>query len=185
MASFLLDGLLAALLVATIIYAVMLDRRLRTFRQARDEMQALLANFTAATVQAQSGIAALRDNGQNTSAELKGQLERGKALRDDLAFLLDRGAILADRLEKGIGAARTTAKEAEGRIKPAPVRIAAEAAARQPAGPRPAPVMGRSEPRLSELRADLRVATERADRRAAAEPADAARDFLRALKTAR
>ena len=58
MASFLLDGLLVGLLVATIIYAIMLDRRLRTFRQARDEMQALLANFTAATVQAQSGIAA-------------------------------------------------------------------------------------------------------------------------------
>ena len=189
MASFLLEGLLAVLLTATIIYAVILDRRLRIFRQARDEMQALLGNFTAATVQAQSGMVALRDTSTTTATELKAQLDRGKALRDDLAFLLDRGTELADRLENNIGAARAAAKTAENKVKP--VRMA-EAIARQapearPVTERPEPRAKdlRSEPRISELRADLRVATERADRRAAAEPTDAARDFLRALKAAR
>lgn len=191
MASFLLEGLLAVLLTATIIYAVILDRRLRVFRQSRDEMQALLANFTAATVQAQSGMVALRDTSTTTAAELKSQLDRGKALRDDLAFLLDRGTELADRLETGIGAARNTAKTVDP-VRVKPVRVA-EAIARQAAEARPATERAekpranefRVEPRVSELRADLRVATERADRRAAAEPTDAARDFLRALKAAR
>jgi hypothetical protein len=179
MASFLLDGLLVGLLTATIIYAVILDRRLRTFRQSRDEMQALLANFTAATVQAQAGMVALRDTSQTTSTDLKDQLERGKALRDDLAFLLDRGTSLADRLESGITAARASAKTADNRGKPT-VRLA-EAAARQSAESRPAE---RTEPRRGELRGEPRLATERAERRAA-EPSDAAWDFLRALKSAR
>ena len=187
MASFLLEGLLAALLATTIVYAVILDRRLRTFRQARDEMQALLGNFTAATVQAQAGMTALRDTSTTTAAELKAQLDRGKALRDDLSFLLDRGTDLADRLEKHIGAARASAKTAEPKVVK-PVRMAeaiARQAAEKPAVAEPRVKDLRPEPRISELRADLRGATERADRRAAAEPTDAARDFLRALKAAR
>lgn len=187
MASFLLEGLLAALLATTIVYAVILDRRLRTFRQARDEMQALLGAFTAATVQAQSGMTALRDTSTTTAAELKAQLDRGKALRDDLSFLLDRGGDLADRLENHIGAARASAKTAEPKVVK-PMRMAeaiARQAAEKPASAEPRVKDLRPEPRISELRADLRGATERADRRAAAEPTDAARDFLRALKAAR
>jgi hypothetical protein len=175
MASFLLDGLLVALLTATIIYAVILDRRLRTFRQARDEMQALLANFTAATVQAQSGMVSLRDTSQTTAAELKDQFERGKSLRDDLSFLLEHGATLADRLESSISAARASARTVESRGKPA-VRLA-EAVARPAAEARPV-----AAPR-AETRTEPRLATERAERKA--EPAEAARDFLRALKAAR
>lgn len=181
MASFLLDGLLACLLVATIIYAIILDRRLRTFRQARDEMQALLGNFTAATIQAQSSLASLRDASQTTTAELQDQFERGKALRDDLAFLLDRGGSLADRLEGGISAARASAKFTDTRGKPA-ARLA-EAAVSPPAQPRPA--MERTEPRgVGDVRAEPRLAANRAAPRAAA-PTDAAWDYLRALKSAR
>jgi len=139
-----------------------------------------LANFTAATVQAQSSIATLRDASQTTSAELKDQFERGKALRDDLAFLLDRGANLADRLESGISAARASAKTTDNRGKPA-VRLA-EAMASQPAQSRPA--AERTEPRVGNLRAEPRLAPNRAEPRAAA-PSDAAFDFLRALKSAR
>jgi len=126
MASLLLEGLLAVLLVATIAYAAMLDRRLRTLRQSRDEMQALLASFTAATAHAQAGLVALRETGQTTTRDLQGDIERAKSLRDDLSFLLDRGNSLADRLEGGIGAARVAVKAAaprnENRSKPDLVR---------------------------------------------------------------
>lgn len=175
MASFFLDAVLVGLLTATIIYAVILDRRLRTFRNAREEMQSLLAHFTAATIQAQSNMTALRETSQTTSVELKDQLDRGKALRDDLAFLLDRGTSLADRLEGGISAARAAAKPNEGPRKPA-VRIA-EAASRESAEPR-APAA-----RQSELRAEDRPSERHGAR--VGQPVDAARDFLRALKAAR
>lgn len=115
MASLLLEGLLAVLLVATIAYSVMLDRRLRTLRQSRDEMQALLASFTAATAHAQAGLVALRETSQSAGESLQSDIERAKALRDDLGFLLDRGNSLADRLEGGIGAARVAAKNSAPR----------------------------------------------------------------------
>lgn len=177
MASFLLDAVLAGLLTATIIYAVILDRRLRTFRNAREEMQSLLAHFTAATVQAQSNMTALRETSQTTSVDLKDQLERGKALRDDLAFLLDRGTSLADRLEGGISAARAAAKTSDGPRGPA-VRLA-EAVSREAADTR-APAA-----RKNDLRPGERPSEARGGESRSAQPADAARDFLRALKTAR
>jgi hypothetical protein len=176
MASFLLDAVLVGLLTATIIYAAILDRRLRTFRNAREEMQSLLANFTAATIQAQSSMTALREASQTTSTDLKDQLDRGKALREDLAFLLDRGASLADRLEGGISAVRGAAKPAEGARKPA-VRLA-EAVIREPTD-------ARGGGRASELRGEERPSEPRAGEPRPGKPADAARDFLRALKAAR
>ncbi len=177
MASFLLDAVLVGLLTATIIYAVILDRRLRIFRNAREEMQSLLAHFTAATIQAQSNMTSLRETSQTTSAELKERLERGKALRDDLAFLLDRGASLADRLEGGISAARAAAKASDGPRAPA-VRLA-EAVSREATDAR---AQGA---RKNDLRAGERPSESRNGESRSAPPADAARDFLRALKAAR
>lgn len=179
MASLLLDGLMIALLIATIAYAVMLDRRLRSFRQSRDEMQQLLSVFTAATAQAQSGIVALREAAQSTSGDLKAQLDRAKALRDDLAFLVDRGGSLADRLEGGVSAARAGVKAAEVRTKPA-IRLA-EAVARQAGGP--VAQDNRREERSTQRREGSAIGAMAAE--ASADKTNAARDFLRALRAAR
>lgn len=189
MASLLLEGLLAVLLVATIAYAAMLDRRLRTLRQSRDEMQALLASFTAATAHAQAGLVALREAGQTTTRDLQSDIERAKALRDDLSFLVDRGNGLADRLEGGIGAARTAVKSAP--LRPEPLR--------KPEVVRDEEDEGHSKPvvRLAETpkrtplsRGVMPGAKVMSKREAAAMNAgdsdeDMARQLLRALKTAR
>jgi len=181
MASLLLDGVLVCLLIATIAYAIILDRRLRTFRQARDEMQALLANFTAATSQAQSSMAALRDASQTTSIELTEKLERGKSLRDDLTYLLDRGASLADRLEGGISAARVSAKAADNHVKPA---VHFMEALTNPTG-QSRPAEAKAEPRADDLRVEPRLAKGRIVLPRAAATSEVARDYLRTLKTAR
>jgi hypothetical protein len=192
MASLLLEGLLAVLLVATIAYAVMLDRRLRTLRQSRDEMQALLASFTAATAHAQAGLVALRETGQTTTRDLQGDIERAKSLRDDLSFLLDRGNSLADRLEGGIGAARVAVKSAtprpESRAKPEPVRDEDDSQA----AAKPVVRLSDTPKRASASRGAMPGAKVLSKREAAAMSAGAgesdeemARQLLRALKTAR
>lgn len=185
MASILLDGLLVGLLIATIVYAIILDRRLRVLRQSRDEMQALLANFTAATAQAQSSMAVLRDTSQTTSADLKDQFERGKALRDDLAFLLDRGANLADRLEKDVTTARTSTQSTPVRARK-PERLM-EIVVNAPTQTRTAtdrPAANCSEPHVGDLRAVPAAAIKQVEPRAAV-TSEAAFEFLRALKRAR
>lgn len=163
MASLLLDGVLAALLIATIVYAAMLDRRLRTLRQSRDELQALLTNFTAATTEAQAGMASLRETTQTAAKDLKGELERAKALREDLAFLMERGDELADRLEGGVGAARAATRAAT--VAPQAAKPSIRLADPVPAAPQTA---ARAKPAADEKIADF-----------------AARDLMRVLKTAR
>jgi phage-related minor tail protein len=94
----LLDILLAALMVATIVYAVILNRRLAAFRQGKEELQALIAAFTASTEKARSGIDQLREASEQSAKALQTVIGDARAMREDLGFLVDRGAAIADRL---------------------------------------------------------------------------------------
>lgn len=102
----LLDGLLAVLLVATILYAAILNRRLTHLRQGREELRTLIVEFTSATDRAHSGMESLRQASEISGGELKECVDRAQALRDDLSFLLERGTKVADRLVGSVSAAR-------------------------------------------------------------------------------
>jgi methyl-accepting chemotaxis protein len=104
-----LDILLAGLLAVTIAYAAVLNRRLKVLRDNKDELQKLAVMFGDSTVRAEQSIARLKA----TADELGGRIDKAQSLRDDLAFLIERGGSAADRLEAGVRAARKqTPKEA-------------------------------------------------------------------------
>lgn len=94
----LIDLMLAALMVATIVYAVILNRRLSAFRQGKEELRALIADFTVATEKARAGLDQLRDVSDESAKALDGVIAEAKSLREDIGFLIDRGAAVADRL---------------------------------------------------------------------------------------
>lgn len=96
--SLILDLLLAVLLVVTIVYAAILNGRLRDVRRGRAEMEATLRRFAEATGSAQAAIAGLKESEEAVARPLKTEVERARALRDELAFLTERGAGLAARL---------------------------------------------------------------------------------------
>lgn len=62
-AGFILDGVVAALLAATITYCFILYRRLNVLREASAEMRQVLAGFNAATARAQAGEDAATEGG--------------------------------------------------------------------------------------------------------------------------
>ncbi|MCW8836328.1 MAG: DUF6468 domain-containing protein [Rhodospirillales bacterium] len=101
-----LDVLIALLLAATIWYAVVLNRRLREFREDREKLEALAGSFNDATTKAEASIKKLKGSTDIVGATLGAELEKAESLRDDLAYLVDRGASIADRLEGGIRASR-------------------------------------------------------------------------------
>ncbi|HEX7005729.1 MAG TPA: DUF6468 domain-containing protein [Alphaproteobacteria bacterium] len=118
--SFLFDGLLVVLLATTIVYAAILNRRLRALRQSEGEMKALLEEFNSSASKAEAnlgqikalaarGAADMRESGVELAA-LKQLLERGQALKDDLTFLVDRGETIADRLVDLVSEARAVAR---------------------------------------------------------------------------
>lgn len=94
-----LNGVIAVLLVATVAYCVALSRRLHDLRGSHGEFATLIETFSAATVRAESGLAELRKASKESGAVLDERIKAARALSDDLAFLVERGAPLADRLE--------------------------------------------------------------------------------------
>lgn len=94
-----LDSVIALLLVATIVYCVILNRRLGELRGNQGEFIKLIESFNAATERAQASISELREVGEEKGATLDSRVETARALCDDLVFLVERGSRLADRLE--------------------------------------------------------------------------------------
>lgn len=102
-----LDLIVALLLVATIGYAIRLDRRLRTVRRERADLERVATNFEAAIGRAEEGLSAIKA----TAEQVQGGREEAKRLHDDLNFLIERADGLADRLEHAVRSARDVAKQ--------------------------------------------------------------------------
>ncbi len=122
-----LDVVVILLLVPTIIYAVILNRRLAALRRSREELSKVVASFNEATMRAEAGIPKLKKATTEANHTLKDRVEKAQTLRDDLAFMIERAEELASRLEGAVRAAR-----AEG-------VVAHPAAASQQAAPNPYP----------------------------------------------
>jgi hypothetical protein len=100
----LLDGLLVVLLVATISWCFILNRRLGNIRAASKQMKDLVSNFSTATEQAKAGIKALKVAAEVDGAALQDIVDTARVLRDELAFLTEAGDTLANRLADSRGA---------------------------------------------------------------------------------
>lgn len=129
--SLIVDILVAVLLVVTIGYAMVLNKRLAKLRGDKSQLEKLAANFRESTARADDSIHKLKQ----TAELLQARIDKAQALRDDLAFLIDRGSQAADSLEDLVRVTRETVG-----VKPRPGRpVAAEPAARPAPGPVPGP----------------------------------------------
>ncbi len=101
-----LDVVVILLLIPTIIYAVILNRRLAALRRSREELSKVVASFNEATMRAEAGIPKLKKATTEANHTLKDRVEKAQTLRDDLAFMIERAEELAGRLEGAVRAAR-------------------------------------------------------------------------------
>lgn len=138
-----LDGLLVVLLLATIVYAIILNRKLNRLRGNHDEMEVFVDKLNVACARAEAATAGLRSAGENGKTVFREAASKAEALRDELAFLVERADIVAGRLASAsegttIAPAQKTAPSAD-----APRKQAKRPAARRPAEPaRSAPPRG-------------------------------------------
>lgn len=100
--SLILDFLVAILLVITIAFAFVLNKRLGKLRGDRKAFEKLAENFSASTSRAEEGISALHQ----TTNVLQERLDKAQSLKDDLAFMIERGDRIADKLETFVRADR-------------------------------------------------------------------------------
>src|SRR5579862_717761 len=113
-----LDIVVILLLVPTIVYAGILNRRLGALRRSRDELARIVASFNDATLRAEAGIPKLKKATTEANQTLKERVDKAQTLRDDLAFMVQRAEELANRLEAGVRAARQDQMPANAAVGP-------------------------------------------------------------------
>lgn len=101
-----MDLAIILLLVPTIVYAVILNRRLSALRNSRDELAKVVGSFNEATMRAEAGIPKLKKATLDANNALQERVEKAHALRDDLAFMIERAEEMADRLDGSVKAGR-------------------------------------------------------------------------------
>src|SRR5271168_4373387 len=105
-AQLLLELALVLLLGTTLFHAVRLERALGVLKRDRAVLEDLVAGFNDSTRQAEAGVERLRAATDGAGRQIARQIEQAQRLRDDLAFLSERGERLAERLEGAVRTAR-------------------------------------------------------------------------------
>lgn len=100
--SLIVDVIVLGLLVIMIPYIVRLNKRLSMLRRDKAQLEKLAATFAESTRRADESLGGLRSSAEN----MQRKLDSAQALHDDLAFLLERGEKVADRLEDMIRQSR-------------------------------------------------------------------------------
>lgn len=104
--SLIIDIVVAGLLVATIVYASVLNRKLATLRSSKQEMETLAGRLVESTQHAERALADLKSAANDTGEQLERRVSEARNLVDDLRFLVDKGSGLADRLASDIDKSR-------------------------------------------------------------------------------
>lgn len=108
--SLVLDFIIAALLVLTIAYAVRLNQRLSQLRSDKNELLQLAKTFAEATSRAEVGIKNLKTH----SEALQAEVNKARALKDDLSYLVERGGRAADEMVANVRAPMRSAQSESG-----------------------------------------------------------------------
>ena len=132
-----IDVLTAILLVATIGYAVSLNRKLTVLRDNKGEMEAVIARLIEATEHARAGLEGLRSHAVEVGEQLRQGLKQSSGRVDELAFLIEKAETLSRRLDGSIAAARApqaspTVEPGIAQVQP-PTAAAAQTVNREPA----------------------------------------------------
>ncbi|MBV9248890.1 MAG: hypothetical protein JO227_06545 [Acetobacteraceae bacterium] len=107
-----LELALVLLLAATLFHAIRLEKALGVLKRDRTVLEELVSGFNDSTRQAEAGIERLRATADGAGRQLGRQLEAVRSVKDDLAFLTQRGESLADKLDALVRAGRPLGGEA-------------------------------------------------------------------------
>jgi hypothetical protein len=191
MLSFWTDAVVAVLLVATIGYSVVLNRRLSSVRSDRDKFEDVIRNLSTASQRAEAAVANLRTSADDLGKRLDKKIDEARRLSDDLVYMLERGGTIADRMADLIRSGRNgLSSDQKPEVQPEPrAEHKVEAFVRRPARAEATrPVPARTETHPVESRAIAAtparpIAPQQPERTGATSRAE--RELLRALSRRR
>lgn len=101
-----LDGIVAGLLLITIVYCWRLSKKITALNNSRKELRGIISEFDKAIYRADTSITNLKKLSVEADNQLQKHIEKARFLTNDLAFLTHKGDNIADRLEGYISKSR-------------------------------------------------------------------------------
>lgn len=95
----LLDSSMILLLGATIYFCLRLNTRIKILQDSKAEFSQLIERFDMTTQRAQQSIDDLQNISKRVNEQLSNRLDKANFLADDLAFMIEKGTKIADRME--------------------------------------------------------------------------------------
>ena len=105
-ANLIINILIAALLVVTIGYCWLLNRRIKILQDSRSELASLLKHFDESTQRASESIIALQTASKKIGENIQFRIDKANYLMDDLSFMIEKGNKLANQIEAGFAVNR-------------------------------------------------------------------------------
>ncbi|HEX2592315.1 MAG TPA: DUF6468 domain-containing protein [Rhizomicrobium sp.] len=95
-----IELLLTGLLAATLVYCILLERRLAALRKGQDGLKETFANLNTAITAAAASMRHLKSAGAEAAEQLDDRLTKARAIADELALLVSSGDRIADRMDR-------------------------------------------------------------------------------------
>ncbi len=108
--SLLLNLLITGLLMATISYCWVLNRRIKILQDSKSELSSLLKYFDESTTRASETIIALQSASKKIGENIQVRIDKANFVMDDLNFMIDKGNRLADQLDANFAVNRARSR---------------------------------------------------------------------------
>jgi hypothetical protein len=122
-----IESLVAFLLLCTIGYCVLLNRRLKLFKADEMSLKTTISELMAATASAERAIAGLKLTVRDCEQGLGERLNAAERLSAEMDRQMDVGEMLLSRLSRIVLAAQPTQAAQEGAANPKAMVVAAQA----------------------------------------------------------
>jgi ABC-type transporter Mla subunit MlaD len=100
-----LELLLSVLLAATLVYCIVLERRLASVRKGQDGLKKMIGELNGAIAGAGASLRALKSAAADAAETLDDRLKRARALSDELSLITNSGERIAQRFDRAVPAA--------------------------------------------------------------------------------
>jgi len=101
-ATFIIEGGLCLLLAATLVYCMVLERRLKAVRQGQQEMNAHIGELNASLATAGASLRAMQAAAGSVGEQLDRKLATARATIDELSLVAASGERIAERMERTV-----------------------------------------------------------------------------------
>lgn len=120
MVSFLIDAVLAVMLVTATVFLVIVNKRLRVLKSGQAEINGLITTFSRTIDETDASVKRLASAATEISAKLADELDRGKVMKEEIGLLLGSCERTARRIEESVHQARALARRLDEAPMPRP-----------------------------------------------------------------